>query len=200
MDYQVMYSFVLYVLFIGLPMIPAILIYKKFPETKVGARGMLGGLKINATGAFAAYLVVSVLGFFIIRHIQGLITNSGYQTWEITAKLQFLDVNNHPHPDQENLVKLTHISVQPFIKNQNSDFVQFIASGRGRDIIVSFSSKEEFATRSFDLQKNEGMAVIDEPNRKINLGEVTFKEITTKYNVPETQGINDTVAGPPIKK
>ena len=55
---SVMLSFALYVIYFLVPLIPAILIYKIFPETSVVASGRFSNLKVNSSGAFAAYLVI----------------------------------------------------------------------------------------------------------------------------------------------
>jgi len=68
-DAAVVYSFVLYILYVLLPLIPAILIFKFFPDAKVTVSGPLQNLTVNATGAFAAYVVTVALGFFIVRDV-----------------------------------------------------------------------------------------------------------------------------------
>ncbi len=71
----VILSFVLYALYVLLPMIPAILIYRLFPDTKVGIKGPLGNLTMKASGAFAAYIIVVLLGFFLIQNTHEQITD-----------------------------------------------------------------------------------------------------------------------------
>jgi hypothetical protein len=69
----VAYSFLLYVLYVLLPLIPAILIFRLFPETKVTVSGPLQNLTVNATGAFAAYVVTVALGFFLVNNVEAQI-------------------------------------------------------------------------------------------------------------------------------
>ena len=69
----VTYSFLLYVLYVLLPLIPAILIFKLLPESKVTVSGPLQNLTINATGAFAGYVVTVALGFFLVQNVQAQI-------------------------------------------------------------------------------------------------------------------------------
>jgi hypothetical protein len=88
-DPAVIYSFCLYVLYVLLPLIPAVLIFRLFPEAKVTVSGPLQNFTINATGAFAAYIVTVALGFFLVRNaevqinstrhyaIEGVITDVG---------------------------------------------------------------------------------------------------------------------------
>ena len=42
-------------IWVALPLVPAILIYRYFPDTQVVASGPLAGLTVKASGAFAAY-------------------------------------------------------------------------------------------------------------------------------------------------
>jgi hypothetical protein len=66
----VFYSFCLYILYVLLPLVPAMLIFKFFPETKVTVSGPLQNLTVNATGAFAAYVVTVALGFFMVNYVE----------------------------------------------------------------------------------------------------------------------------------
>ena len=75
-DLTVVYSFLLYTLYICLPLIPAIVIFRLFPDTKVAVSGPLQNFTVNATGAFAAYVVTAALGFFVVEYIEMQITQS----------------------------------------------------------------------------------------------------------------------------
>lgn len=66
----VTYSFLLYVVYVLLPLVPAILIFKLFPDTKVTVAGPLQNLTVNATGAFAAYVVTVAIGFFLVKNVE----------------------------------------------------------------------------------------------------------------------------------
>ena len=44
----------LYVMWVMLPLVPAILTFKLFPKTTVTASGPFAGFTVNASGAFAA--------------------------------------------------------------------------------------------------------------------------------------------------
>ncbi len=72
----VTYSFLLYAVYVCLPLIPAILIFWLFPDAKVTVSGPLQNLTVNATGAFAAYIVTALLGFFLVKYIEVQITST----------------------------------------------------------------------------------------------------------------------------
>jgi hypothetical protein len=75
-DPAVVYSLCLYVLYVLLPLIPAILIFRLFPETKVAVAGPLQNLTLNATGAFAAYVVTVALGFVLVQSVEAQIIST----------------------------------------------------------------------------------------------------------------------------
>jgi hypothetical protein len=75
-DPAVTYSFVLYAVYVCLPLVPAILIFRLFPDSKVSVSGPLQNFTVNATGAFAAYVVTVALGFFLVKYIEVQITST----------------------------------------------------------------------------------------------------------------------------
>lgn len=197
METPILYSFLLYFLFITFPLIPAVLIYKIFPDSQVGATGVLGQLKINATGAFAAYLITSTMSFFVVQYAQGNITNSFHQTWTVASKIHFVDKEGKPlQIDANKMTKQTIITVQPdafLVKNSN--LVKFLVTGKGKDIIINFSYSDDFTSQTFDLNSLEP-SQIDETNRFINLGTVNLQEIEKKYHAEKA--VQAVQSGPPI--
>lgn len=200
MDTPVLYAFLLYFLFITFPLIPAIIIYKIFPNTQVGASGLMGQLKINATGAFAAYLITAVMSFFIVQYAQGIIMASSKQAWTVSAKIVYVDKEGKPIKSNLNkMISLTAIHTNPdAVLSRNSDLIKFVVLGEGRDIIVTFDYPNgRYETRTIDLS-NDTLDV-NETNRTINLGTLfiqeTYEEIEeTEIKVAETPAFS----GPPI--
>lgn len=94
-------SILLYVLFVLVPLLPAIAIYKIFPKTKVGLKGPLQDLQVNASGAFAAYLIVAIVGIFLVNNASTLIRGLASETAEVTSKIVLLDENDKPLPDDQ---------------------------------------------------------------------------------------------------
>ncbi|HEX8815838.1 MAG TPA: hypothetical protein VF753_10080 [Terriglobales bacterium] len=77
MDWTVILSFALYALCLLLPIIPAAIIFRMFPNTTIAVSGPFQNLTINATGAFAAYLVTALMGFtFLVRNTEAVIASS----------------------------------------------------------------------------------------------------------------------------
>ena len=75
-DDAVLYSFGLYVLYVLLPIIPAVVIFWLFPDSKVWVSGPLQNLTLKATGAFGAYIVTVSLGFIPVTYVEKQIAES----------------------------------------------------------------------------------------------------------------------------
>lgn len=99
----VLLSFGLYLLFVLVPIIPAALLYKWFPDSRVSADGVLSKFKINSSGAFAAYLVTVLLGYFVIADIKTtvlfLAKSSSPHVWVVRGDLQLQDKYGNEIPE-----------------------------------------------------------------------------------------------------
>ncbi|MBK1724835.1 hypothetical protein [Thiocystis violacea] len=69
----ILYSFALFSLALLLPILPSVLIYRLFPDTKVAAEGPFRGLNVKTSGAFAAYVITVLLGVFLTSKTMTLI-------------------------------------------------------------------------------------------------------------------------------
>jgi hypothetical protein len=69
---------------VSLPLLPAILIYRLFPDTAVAVSGPLAKLTFKATGAFGAYLIVFFTIIPIVNPMFNILGN----------------VSHHPGPSQ----------------------------------------------------------------------------------------------------
>ena len=76
-----------FILYLLLPLLPSILIYKIFPKTQVAISGPLSGLTINASGAFAAYLIVVLLAYSPVKKIYEMIGDLTHPTWTVRGTL-----------------------------------------------------------------------------------------------------------------
>lgn len=83
-------------LWISAPLIPAILIYKLFPHTKLDIKGPLQGLQLNATGAFAAYLVILILMWAAIGSAIETARSFLKTYWTVTANIALIGEYNEP--------------------------------------------------------------------------------------------------------
>ena len=125
MDKQVIavvLSLLLYVFYVLLPMIPSIVIYRIFPDTKVSASGVLANLNFKTTGAFAAYVVTVFLGFFLVKNTHELIAQIGNPVWTLKTSVELLNVDRSQYKDS-NLLETLVVSVDPKLQRINGNKV-----------------------------------------------------------------------------
>lgn len=69
------------------PLVPAILIYVIFPDTKVVAQGPLAGLTFKATGAFAAYVVTFLMVYPLSLRLYDVYGSQLKSVWTLKAEV-----------------------------------------------------------------------------------------------------------------
>jgi len=176
----------LYLIYVLIPLIPAILIYKIFPETKVGTRGVWGQLKINASGAFAAYLTVIVVGYFIIQNIQKLINASSADntSWFVKSHVVLLEKQGDTFVKSS---KMTDDSLKMKLDVKSTpDYSQKNLA----EVSLPTYYKDGYSTITFAYPGYESQIRILNPDsvkfnfeqRTIDLGKIELKEVKQVYN------------------
>jgi len=108
MEMLIVFSYaVVYLLAVLCPLIPAVLIYKLFPDTKVSVSGPLSGLTLRAGGAFAAYVITFLLPISIMLHFRDTVDSFVTPVWTVTGKLSLVDENGLPVTDPDLLNGVT---------------------------------------------------------------------------------------------
>ncbi len=102
-------TFLLYVL---IPMIPAVVIYRLFPKNRVSAKGVLSGITINTGGAFAAYLIVVLLGKPLVDNINNSIHALSSSVWTVKIPLRLVDEEQGPIDQMSAWNRLDQINIK----------------------------------------------------------------------------------------
>jgi hypothetical protein len=84
----------LLLMWVALPLLPAVLIYWIFPDTKVSAQGPLASLTISASGAFAAYLIVFLITLPYVNTIKNNIGSGLHPSWGVRGVVKLYDGKN----------------------------------------------------------------------------------------------------------
>jgi hypothetical protein len=117
--------FGIYAIYVLLPIIPTVVIYKLFPDSTVSIGGMVQGLRLNATGAFGAYVATVLLGTWIAKSAVGIVQGYEQPMWTVNADVQLRDASGQPVNDAANLEQLTVNVVPPIFgtsdRSDNSD-------------------------------------------------------------------------------
>jgi hypothetical protein len=125
MDKQVLavvLSFALYALYVLLPMVPAMVLYRMFPDTKVSASGVLANLNFKTTGAFAAYVVTVTLGFFLVQNTHHQITQMSNPVWTLKAEVDLLNQDGTQFTNGL-LIETLKVSIDPELQRINGNKV-----------------------------------------------------------------------------
>ncbi len=181
----IIFGFVLYLLYVLVPLIPAVIIYKNFPDTQVGTKGVWGVLTINATGAFAAYLAVIAVGYFVIQNIQRNIDASNFDNsaWFVKSEVVLLSKKDNQYvkcttETDENLKRKLEVKATPDYNQKDFSEVSFPMYYKDGYSKISFSYpgfETVVKTVSADSVK------FDYQKRTIYLGKIELKEMEQKY-------------------
>jgi hypothetical protein len=100
----------LYLAWVILPLVPAVLIYRLFPSTTVAVSGPFAGLKVNAGGAFAAYLIVFAAVYPpLVPPTRDTIAGWSHQFWTMKADVQLLRADGSEYPRSTALVSKLNV-------------------------------------------------------------------------------------------
>lgn len=194
--YPIIFGFILYILYVLVPLVPAIIIYKNFPDTKVGTSGVWGFLKINATGAFAAYLAVVTIGYFLIKDIQRNINASNFDNapWFVKSEVILLTKKGNTYVkidgiSEENFRINLDVKATPDYNQKNLTEVSFPMYYKDGYSQISYTYKG-FESQIKTLHPDS--VKFDYERRTIYLGKIRLKEIRQPYNEeaiqPNSQG------------
>ena len=121
--FAVLLSYGLYVLYVLLPLIPAVIIYRMFPDTRVTAEGSVSNWKVKAGGAFGAYITVVLLGYVVVARTEEIIGGMSACTWTIRGKVELRD-NKDQLLNGNRLLKTLQVTLVPDIVTKNNQFVE----------------------------------------------------------------------------
>lgn len=189
----VLLGILLYLLFVLLPLVPAVIIYRIFPETKVAVKGPLGQLGLNTSGAFAAYVTVCVLGFFLVQFTQGLISGLTRQTSIVTSQVTFVDSAGNPLDDAEaeELAKLLQVRVLPPYDVTSRKVVRLIVpEGHLEGALIQYTLAG-FTSAEVSVAEH-----ILDSRQRIDLGKVSLKRVVQPYQPQGFPGLQE-IAGSP---
>jgi len=128
--FAVLLSYGLYVLYVLLPLIPAVIIYRMFPDTRVTAEGSVSNWKVKAGGAFGAYITVVLLGYVVVARTEEIIGGMSACTWTISGKVELRD-NKDQLVNGNRLLKTLQVTLVPDIVTKNNQFVELRIPGSG---------------------------------------------------------------------
>ncbi len=82
---------ILLAVWVALPLLPAILIYRLFPDAPLVLTGPLAGLTVKTGGAFAAYLIIFLLIKSQVETTKDFVGSAMRSYWQVTAEASLTD-------------------------------------------------------------------------------------------------------------
>lgn len=138
------------IIIICAPLLPAILIYKIFPDTKIGLRGVFSNLTISATGAFAAYFIVLLTVHPFAQQLYDTVI--AQPVWTIKVHLEYYDKSRNKI-DQPFAPSKPDIALQPDIYSIVGDSLTMSIPLRNREFPFIKVTIPEWGAGELDLDK-----------------------------------------------
>ena len=185
---SVFLSIFIYIVFVLLPMFPAIKIYQLFPTDKIGVKGPLGHLTINASGAFAAYVIISIMGYFIIQKALDLITAgmSKESSWLVSAEIELQDAQGKPLEISETLRNTLNVTIQPDFRTISQKYVNLKLPELDNKTIITYAMQGFIPVDRKPEKTDAATFEKDLTAHRIYLGKIVLKQEAQKYNQPDT--------------
>ena len=149
--------FLILSMLILLPMIPAIIIYKTFPDSGSEADGALGPIKLKASGAFGGYMIVLAVFIFTPLSPRNLLQSNpecGKGVW--TVRIPYDDTNI----DKDFFVAFDTVPDHRYVANDEDGYLE-----------IPFASQDPKTWNSIKLDMIDGSG-----GTNINL---TFEDINS---------------------
>ncbi len=166
------------------PLIPSVLLYKVFPDTKVTAQGPLAGLTVRASGAFAAYLILVLLAFWYLRGVDRIISSMVAETWTVQIPIQLIDENNNQITTGLDAVKGVGVEFSPPIHALTHTKVTLtvpVEHGRWRTVLFSLHGFESVDLPLAELVERKEAMDLDQANHRVTLhSPVRFVKVPPK--------------------
>jgi hypothetical protein len=210
MDKQILtviFSFVLYIIYVLLPMVPAMVIYKLFPDTTITTSGTLSGWKVKTTGAFAGYIITVVLGYFLVQNTHHLIAQINNPYWEVSAKVELLNEDGtqyHIKRSNDNLIDTLEVMVAPRLQRVNSGTVHLIIPGSRKNWEMTELKFEipNYGYTQINLKEASKDAIIDEYSLSAQLSQpikiVVDRQVVEGYNLDNATPLKASENGPKL--
>lgn len=199
----VVLSFALYILYVLIPMIPSIVIYRMFPDTKVSATGVLANLNFKTTGAFAAYVITVFLGFFLIQQTHQQISQISNPVWTLKTRVNILNPDGSEYQNNKLIETLT-VSIYPELQqiNGNKVILSLPGSKKSWEKTQLTFAIPNFGNYVLDLGEASENADIDEYELLIKLNDpIHIRAHPRPYQESQTTNslVSDNSVGPKIK-
>lgn len=188
----------LFVVWVALPLLPAVLIYRLFPKTLVTAKGPLAGLTINTGGAFAAYLIVFLVTIPMVNTIKAYIGGALRPFWVIHGEVKLVD-GGQPVSRQD-LANLMELHTRPEVLSHSGEefYLRIPEEDYGFPKIIFDIPK--WGSASIDLNRENYLQSLKRSwsfSKIINIPDVEISKVPPPKSYDSMSGIEPAVSHSP---
>lgn len=193
----------LHALWVLLPLVPAVLIYHLFPDSKVGVSGPLANLTVRASGAFAGYLIVFLVTTPLVNRSEDTIRGFEHLFWTINGKVKLIGANGVEIKSAD-LLKKMEVHPDPSPYNIASYIVRLrVFEGEEGEFPFVNIDIPNFGQGVIDLKSISKNVVVDKYHKTIEIAEpIEVREFSplktgaiARINAPEARPNPE---GPPV--
>ncbi len=180
----VFYSFLLFFISILLPLVPAIILYKIFPDQKFNITGTIGLFKINAVGAVGFYIAILIADYkYTIPYIVENINDEKNKEWVVQSSIFLKDRNGNIWQDKDKIKKIQFILTPETIDSKITGDPNHIIFSIHKNLnYLQFKCEDSTAYLSRQIclsstEDNDNMKIqVDNEKRIIKLGKIILEE------------------------
>lgn len=203
-SFSTLYAFMgLLAVWVLLPLLPAILTFRLFPQTSVAVSGPFANLTVRASGAFAAYLIVFAATYlFLVKTIRDDIDSwkVPHQFWTVQIPVEFIGADGNKITNKNSIMNvLSNMKVET--KPDQHEFgsgtitLKIVPFEAGRLPLVTLKINR-FADETIDLtdsqlQKAVKNGLFMEIKDKIVIREEQRREVQRATIAPATSDENN---------
>ena len=149
----------LFTVWVILPLVPAVLIYRLFPDTAVAVSGPFANLTVRASGAFAAYLIVFAATYlFIVKQTEEVVVSFQRPFWTIKGRIVLIDKEGQ-EVTAESLIEKMRIRTDPDQFKVQSYRVQLSIPEVGGDLPAVIFEIPTWGRKEIDLRTTKEVSV-----------------------------------------
>jgi hypothetical protein len=179
----------LHAVWVLLPLVPAILIYRLFPNTAVAVSGPLSNLTLKASGAFAAYFIILLVTLPLVQRHEDVFGRFERPVWTIEGHIKLFDKDGK-EVISDALLGKTVVQTNPRPHKVEGYFLQMDIPDTGRFpwLILEIPGFGKAVVNLSELRSRPDEVIINKLEKVIELrNPIAIKEFPTAHGVLESR-------------
>ena len=176
---------------VSLPLLPAILIYRLFPSTQVAVKGPLANFTVRAGGAFAGYLIIFATMIPLVQTTTQTMVGQEHHLWTVNGRVKLLAADGQEIRAARMLKKIeVHANPNPYIIESYMVRLTVIEDSEG-ELPLLHIDIPDFGTGSVDLRTLSKDIIVDQLHRTIKISDPIEIREDTRDVSPNLRAASD---------